>query len=38
MKKRITKAILFAIVAPIVLPFALPVLYIIKIKDLLKGK
>ncbi len=38
LNKRIIRALLFAVVSPIVVPIALPVLYVIKIKDILKGK
>ena len=37
-RKRIIKALLFSVLAPLTLPFILPVLYLIKIKDILKGK
>ena len=37
-RKRLIKAVLFILIAPLTVPFLLPVLYVIKIKDLLKGE
>ena len=38
LRNRVIKAVLFTVLAPMITPFALPVLYVVKIKDILKGE
>ena len=37
-RKRLIKAVLFSLVSPVFLPVVIPVLYVLLIKEILKGE